>query len=69
MMPAPAIGLGVELFHEQLRAGPGDVVGIVLSLVALAAGVFSLSSWAPPVMTADERVRLSHASAGRTPVS
>ncbi len=64
--PLASIGLGIELFHEQLSAGPGDLIGIVLSLAGLALGVISLSIWSPPVMTADELARLPHASAGRS---
>jgi drug/metabolite transporter (DMT)-like permease len=64
--PLASIGLGIELFHEQLSTGPGAMAGIVLSLAVLAAGVVSLSIWAPPVMTADERARLSHAPADRS---
>jgi drug/metabolite transporter (DMT)-like permease len=56
--PLTSIGLGIELFHEQLNTGPGDVAGAVLSLAVLAGGVIALSVWAPPVMTADELAQL-----------
>ena len=64
--PLVSIGLGIELFHEQLSASPTAVVGIVLSLAVLAFGVISLSVWAPPVMTADELARLPHGFDGTT---
>ena len=56
--PLVSIMLGIELFHEQLRTGPGFVAGAVVSLAVLAAGVVMLSVWAPPVMTAEELARL-----------
>ena len=56
--PLVSIALGIELFHEQLRAGPGYVFGAVVSLAVLGAGVVMLSIWAPPVMTAEELARL-----------
>jgi len=63
--PLVSIALGIELFHEQLRTGPGYVFGAVMSLAALGAGVVMLSIWAPPVMTAEELARLpGHACPG-----
>jgi hypothetical protein len=56
--PLASIALGVELFHEQLRTGPGYMLGAVISLAVLAAGVVMLSAWAPPAMTAGELDRL-----------
>jgi len=56
--PLVSIMLGIELFHEQLRTGPAFVCGAVVSLAVLAAGVVTLSLWAPPVMTAEELARL-----------
>jgi hypothetical protein len=56
--PLVSIALGIELFGEQLRTGPGYVFGAVVSLAVLAAGVVMLSIWAPPVMTAEELARL-----------
>ena len=50
--PLASILLGIELFGEQLNAGPGYLAGIVVSFVVLGAGVVMLSRWAPPVMTA-----------------
>lgn len=52
--PLASIALGIELFHEQLRTGPGSVFGAVVSLAALGTGVVMLSIWAPPVMTTEE---------------
>jgi drug/metabolite transporter (DMT)-like permease len=69
--PLASITLGVELFHEQLRTGPGYMSGIVASLTVLAAGVVMLSLWAPPVMTADELARLpgrAHSGEDEAPV-
>ena len=64
--PLVSIALGIELFHEQLRAGPGYVLGAVVSLAVLGAGVVMLSMWAPPVMTAEELARLpGHARSGQ----
>jgi drug/metabolite transporter (DMT)-like permease len=63
--PLASIALGIELFHEQLNTGPGYVLGAVVSLAVLAAGVVMLSVWAPPVMTAEELSRLpGHARSG-----
>ena len=56
--PLVSIALGIELFDEQLRTGPGYVLGAVVSLAVLGAGVVMLSIWAPPVMTAGELARL-----------
>ena len=56
--PLASIALGAELFHEQLRTGPGYMLGAVISLAVLAAGVVMLSVWAPPEMTAGELDRL-----------
>jgi hypothetical protein len=56
--PLASIALGIELFHEQLNTGPGYVLGAVVSLAVLGAGVVMLSLWAPPVMTAEELARL-----------
>jgi drug/metabolite transporter (DMT)-like permease len=56
--PLASIALGIELFGEQLRTGPGYVSGAVVSLAVLGAGVVMLSIWAPPVMTAEELARL-----------
>ena len=57
--PLASIALGIELFHEQLDTGPGSVLGAVVSLAVLGAGVVMLSVWAPPVMTAEELARLT----------
>ncbi len=63
--PLASIALGIELFGEQLSTGPGYVLGAVVSLAVLAAGVVMLSIWAPPVMTAEELARLpGHARPG-----
>ena len=63
--PLASIVLGVELFHEQLRTGPGYVFGAVVSLAVLGAGVVMLSIWAPPVMKAEHLARLpGHARPG-----
>jgi drug/metabolite transporter (DMT)-like permease len=56
--PLVSIALGIELFGEQLSNGPGYVLGAVISLAVLGAGVVLLSIWAPPVMTAEELARL-----------
>ncbi len=56
--PLASIVLGIELFHEQLRTGPGYVFGAVVSLAVLGAGVVMLSIWAPPVMKAEDLARL-----------
>jgi drug/metabolite transporter (DMT)-like permease len=56
--PLVSIALGIELFNEQLRTGPGYVLGAVVSLAVVGAGVLMLSIWAPPVMTAEELARL-----------
>ena len=56
--PLASIWLGIELFHDQLSTGPGYVLGAVVSLAVLAAGVIMLSIWAPPVMTTEEVGRL-----------
>src|SRR5271165_487123 len=56
--PLASIALGAELFHEQLRTGPVYLLGAVVSLAVLAAGVVMLSIWAPPAMTAGELDRL-----------
>lgn len=56
--PLASIVLGAELFHEQLRTGPGYLLGAVISLAVLAAGVIMLSVWAPPEMTPGELDRL-----------
>jgi hypothetical protein len=53
-----SIALGVELFHEQLRTGSGYLLGAVISLAVLAAGVIMLSVWAPPQMTPEALDRL-----------
>ena len=52
--PLVSIWLGIELFGDQLSTGPWHVLGAVVSLAVLAAGVVMLSIWAPPVMTAEE---------------
>jgi drug/metabolite transporter (DMT)-like permease len=63
--PLASIVLGIELFHEQLRTGPGYVFGAVVSLAVLGAGVVMLSIWAPPVMKAEHLTRLpGHARPG-----
>ena len=63
--PLASIVLGIELFHEQLRTGPGYVFGSVVSLAVLGAGVVMLSIWAPPVMKAEHLARLpGHARPG-----
>jgi hypothetical protein len=59
--PLASIWLGIELFHDQLSTGPGYVLGAVVSLAVLAAGVIMLSIWAPPVMTAEEAGHLHQA--------
>ena len=41
--PLASIALGAELFHEQLRTGPGYMLGAVIPLGVLAAGVIMLS--------------------------
>ncbi len=56
--PLASIILGIELFHEQLRTGPGYVSGAIVSLAVLGAGVVMLSIWAPPVMKAENLARL-----------
>lgn len=56
--PLVSIVLGIELFGEQLHTGPAYVLGAVVALVVLGAGVVMLSIWAPPVMTAEELARL-----------
>jgi hypothetical protein len=56
--PLASIGLGIELFGEQLNTGFGCVLGAVVSLSVLAVGVVMLSIWAPPAMTAEELARL-----------
>jgi drug/metabolite transporter (DMT)-like permease len=56
--PLASIVLGIELFHEQLRTGPGYVFGAIVSLAVLGAGVVMLSIWAPPVMKAEDLARL-----------
>jgi hypothetical protein len=62
--PLVSITLGIELFHEQLSSDPGHVLGAVVSLAVLGAGVVMLSAWAPPVMTAGERGSLSGSPPG-----
>ena len=52
--PLVSIWLGIELFGDQLSTGPWHLLGAVVSLAVLAAGVVMLSIWAPPVMTAEE---------------
>ena len=52
--PLVSIWLGIELFGDQLGTGPWHMLGAVVSLAVLAAGVVMLSIWAPPVMTAGE---------------
>jgi drug/metabolite transporter (DMT)-like permease len=56
--PLVSIALGIELFGEQLNTGSGYLIGAVVSLAVLGAGVIMLSIWAPPVMTAEELARL-----------
>src|SRR5215469_12602959 len=56
--PLASIALGAELFHEQLRTGPGYLLGAVISFAVLAAGVVMLSVWAPPEMTSGALDRL-----------
>jgi hypothetical protein len=56
--PLVSIVLGIELFGEQLHTGPVYVLGAVVALAVLGAGVVMLSIWAPPVMTAEELARL-----------
>ena len=63
--PLVSISLGIELFHDQLGEGPGYVLGAVVSLAVLAAGVIMLSIWAPPVMTAESLGQLHHGSGAR----
>jgi hypothetical protein len=55
--PLVSIALGIELFGEQLNTGSGYVLGAVVSLAVLGAGVIMLSIWAPPVMTAEAFAR------------
>jgi drug/metabolite transporter (DMT)-like permease len=65
--PLASIVLGIEIFHEQLNTGPGYVLGAVVSLAVLGAGVIMLSLWAPPVMTAEELAKLrGHARPGQS---
>ena len=65
--PLASIVLGIEIFHEQLNTGPGYVLGAVVSLAVLGAGVIMLSLWAPPVMTAEELAKLQgHARPGQS---
>jgi drug/metabolite transporter (DMT)-like permease len=67
--PLASIVLGIEIFHEQLNTGPGYVLGAVVSLAMLGAGVVMLSLWAPPVMTAEELAKLrGHARPGQSAV-
>ena len=54
--PLASIGLGVELFGEQLNRAPWAIALSVLGLVVMAAGVVLITRWAPPVMTAQRRV-------------
>ena len=56
--PLVSIVLGIELFGEQLHTGPVYVLGAVVALAVLGAGVVMLSIWAPPVMTGEELARL-----------
>ncbi len=56
--PLASIALGIELFGEQLNTGSGYLLGAVVSLAVLGAGVVMLSIWAPPVMTAEGAARL-----------
>ena len=56
--PLASIALGIELFGEQLNTGSGYLIGAIVSLAVLGAGVVMLSIWAPPVMTADELAQL-----------
>jgi len=56
--PLASIALGIEIFHEHLNTSPGYVLGAVVSLAVLGAGVVMLSLWAPPVMTAEELGKL-----------
>jgi drug/metabolite transporter (DMT)-like permease len=63
--PLASIVLGIVLFHEHLNTGPGYVAGAVASLAALGAGVVMLSTWAPPVMTAEELAPLRHGRSDR----
>jgi drug/metabolite transporter (DMT)-like permease len=58
--PLASILLGIELFGEQLGTGAGYVLGAVVSLAVLAAGVVMLSIWAPPVMTAEQLGQIHH---------
>jgi drug/metabolite transporter (DMT)-like permease len=65
--PLASIVLGIEIFHEQLNTGPGYVLGAVVSLAVLGAGVVMLSLWAPPVMNAEELAKLrGHARPGQS---
>ncbi len=65
--PLVSIGLGIELFHEQLSTGLGDVIGIVFSLVVLSLGVVTLSKWAPPVLSGTELNRWQRAHGATDP--
>jgi drug/metabolite transporter (DMT)-like permease len=68
--PLASVALGIEIFHEHLNTGPGYVLGAVVSLAVLGAGVVMLSLWAPPVMTAEELAKLrGHARPGRSAAS
>ena len=48
--PLASIAIGVELFGEQLNSSPAAIVGQVLFLACMFAGVVLLSKWAPPEM-------------------
>ena len=56
--PLASIALGIELFHEQLRTGPGYVLGAVRVARRARGGCRHAVDLGPPVMTAEELARL-----------
>jgi drug/metabolite transporter (DMT)-like permease len=53
--PFSSILLGIELFDEHVNTSPAAIIGAVLSLLLMGAGVVLMSRWAPPVMEAHEK--------------
>ena len=49
--PLVSIAIGVFVFQERLRTGPGFVAGEVLALLVMCAGAFALSQ--SPLVTGD----------------